>query len=364
MREPHGQKLPFAFIPLLLFSLPCAADELESRVQSLKTKMAAIKTETARKTSGVQFAPGGPQYDGYGLYATADLLLWHLSEGGSDYALSHHGTLGSVATPFKGKSSTAHFNWDFGFRTGAGYTFEHDAWDVWINFTWFQTKASNTAHKPNHGGLFPQKGFPLPIDASSIHCDWNVHYYTLDLELGRRFFLSRFFSVRPQMGIESAWISQRRGFAVTGEIAPAISGENIKDKNSFAGVGPRIGVDSTWYLGRHFSLLGSLSGALLWGRFEAHTKESLLTPAGKEPFINVDGNLHTLVPNAQMKLGLGWDANIRSDNNHLGIALVYEFQYWWRQNQFINEPFATVSFQHESMDLSINGLTLEIRFDF
>jgi hypothetical protein len=66
-----------------------------------------------------------------------------------------------------------------------------------------------------------------------------------------------------------------------------------------------------------------------------------------------------------MALGLSWDANINDDKNHLGIRLSYEFQYWWRQNQFLNEQQATAAnFQHESMDLSINGVTLDVRFDF
>lgn len=348
------RKILFVFA----FYLPaqiCFADDLESRLSLLQTQMADLKTETVHKTSGVQFAPGGPQYDGDGIHVRAAILFWHLNAGGSDIAVSLKGPADRVD-----KIHSAHFDWDFGYQAGIGYTFEHDAWDVLLNFTWFQTTASTTAH----GGLSPQKGVPFTIHAAAIHCNWHVHYNVLDLELGRCFFVSKYLSVRPQFGIETSWIDQRRNLAVHRHGQARIRRAHIHGKNSFWGIGPRAGVNGTWYFGRHFSTLGVISSSLQWGDFDVRTKESIVKNPAKKRQIKVDGNFHTLVPNAEMKLGIGWDANILEGKNHVGVSLFYEFQYWWRQNQFINEPFKTVSFQHESEDLAIQGLTLDFRFDF
>lgn len=321
------------------------ADEQSARIDALETRMSAIKTETVHRTRGVQLGSAHPQYDGYGLFATADLLFWHLAEGGSDFSLSSK------------KSKQSDFDWDFGFQVGAGYNFEHDAWDAILNFTWFQTKASDHAHGHN---MIPQKGFPFTVNATEISALWRVHYYLLDLELGRSFYVSKFFSLRPQLGVEGAWITQRRHY----KIRQPGQGENIYGKNTFWGVGPRAGCEGVYYFGTHFNLFGSLNCALLWGCFTTHTHESVLTGAGKSKLVSVHDTMYRLAPNIQTDMGLGWQSNICDDQFNLRIRLGYSMQYWWRQNQFINEPYPLIAFQHESMDFSLNGLTLDVRFEF
>ena len=124
-------------------------------------------------------------------------------------------------------------------------------------------------------------------------------------------------------------------------------------------------MEGTWFFGRHFSLFGSISGALLWGRFDTNNKEARDLPTGDVSSLVVKDTFHRVVPNAQMALGLSWDANLNDEQNHLGIKLGYEFQYWWRQNQFLNEEQAFFfGLQHESTDMTLNGVTLDVRFDF
>ena len=342
--------LLFILSSCLASSHAWAASDLDTRISSLESRMTAVKNQTAQGTTGAKMASASPLIDGYGFFATADLLYWSLKEGGADYALAPSGKVWST-----------HFDWNFGFRTGAGYHFEHDAWDWLLNFTWLHAHANNHAHR-KEGGLLPQKGLALPFSPTQIHSHWHVHYYVLDLEVGRNYFITKYLAFRPQFGIESAWIPQRRRYALRGDFD---AGQNIYGKNNFWGIGPRAGVGGTWYFGRHFSLLSAVSGALQWGRFDSHLKETQLSSSGKERIVNVSGDLHRLVPNVQMRLGLSWDGDINDSMNHLGIALLYEFQYWWRQNQFLNEQQpVTTTFVHESQDLSLNGATLNIRFDF
>ncbi len=343
------------------------ADILDSRVSALESRMTAIKNDTVKKTTGAKMASASPLIDGYGFFATADLLIWHLKEGGSDYAISSKGPLNQNLLPGRGKAEHSHFDWDFGFRTGVGYNLEHDAWDWYLNFTWFQADASDSVCRPKNGGLLPQKGFSVIESAKKIRSHWNVHYYVLDFELGRRYFVSKFLAFRPQFGIESAWICQRRRYMFRQDLDPStgITGQNIYGKNNFWGIGPRAGVEGTWYFDRHFSLMAAVNGALQWGCFDDHLKETELTSGGKVRFVDVDGDFHTLVPNVQMALGFSWASPINEGKNQLGIRLSYEFQYWWRQNQFLNEQqFNATNFQHESMDLTLNGATLDVRFDF
>jgi hypothetical protein len=349
MDTMHFAHLRFILLSCLAIFSTWASD-LDTRISSLDSRMTAVKAETAQGTTGAKMASASPLIDGYGLFATADLLYWNLKEGGSDYALAP-----------SGKVWNSHFDWNFGFRAGAGYHLEHDAWDWLLNFTWLHARADNHAHRAA-GGLASQKGLPSLFAVTEINSHWHVHYYVLDLEVGRDFFITKYLAFRPQFGIESAWIPQRRHYSLK---AGPDFGQKIYGKNHFWGIGPRAGLGGTWYFGHHFSLLSALSGSLQWGRFESRLKESLLEPGGKVSIVNVNGDLHRLVPNVQARLGLSWDADINDSSNHLGIALLYEFQYWWRQNQFLNEqPPAVTGFQHESGDLSLNGATLNVRFDF
>ncbi len=336
----------------------CNGDQL-SRVSSLESRLAAIKNQTVENTTGVRFASASPSIDGYGFFATADLLCWQLKEGGSDYSLS--------LSPTHAKAAHSHFDWSFGFRTGAGYHMEHDRWDWYVNFTWFQTQASDSTRSLGVDGLSPLKGFGLPNAANSIRAHWNVHYYVLDLELGRSFFVNRFLSFRPQVGIESAWIYQRRRYWIRTDPDPTtgIFGENIYGKNNFFGIGPRAGIQGTFSFNSHFYLMSALNSSLQWGQFDDHLSETLLSTGSNIAQVDLSSGLHRPLPNVQMTLNFGWESNLCQDQFHLSIQLGYEFQYWWRQNQFLNEQqFTEGSFAHESMDLSLNGATLEMRFDF
>jgi hypothetical protein len=312
-------------------------------------------------------ASASPLFDGLGLFMTADLLYWHLYEGGTDYALSRKVTGPQNFPKTSGESSRVHFDWDFGLRVGGGYNFEHDAWDAYFNFTWFQTDASNHAHRDSDETLVTQKGAVNTLTAREIKAHWDVHNYVLDLELGRRFFVSKFLSFRPQFGLESAWIFQHRRFKMKQslDLATGIEGGVVRGKCDFWGIGPRAGIEGTWFFGRHFSIFGSANLSLLWGRFETKQREKVIKPAGIFSSFVADDDFHRIAPNAQTATGLSWDSNIGQDRYHLGIKLSYEFQYWWRQNQFMNEQQMTIyGLQHESLDMTLNGVTLDVRFDF
>lgn len=348
LRHVAARGITAFLLSLLLAASPSyAEDDLSLRVSSLESRMRAIKNETVKKTTGAKLSSASPIIDGYGFFITGDLLFCHL-------------------IPYSEKAKHSYFNWDFGFRTGAGYNMEHDAWDWHLNFTWLHTDASTSSHRPENAGLSPQQGFDIIHHAEKMRSHWHVHYYVLDLEIGRRYFVSKFLCFRPQFGIENAWICQRRRYAIKTDVDPMakVFGENIYGKNNFWGMGPRAGMEGNWYLTNHFSIIGALNMALQWGRFDTTLSQTNLTTAGKVKTVDVDSDFHRLVPNAQMALGLGWGSNINADQNHLQIRLSYEFQYWWRQNQFLSGQYNDVNFQRESMDLSLNGISLDVRFDF
>lgn len=345
----------------------CFADTVNSRLSALESRMSAVKVETAKRTVGAQMASASPLFDGYGLFVTADVLYWHLYEGGTDYALSSKVSGPANFPKTSGKTSRVHFDWDFGFRLGGGYHFEHDAWDAYVNFTWFQTDGSGHAHSEGGSSLALQKGAINGAIGHTIKAHWDVHQYIIDLEVGRRFFVSKFLAFRPQFGLETAWIQQKRRFKMTEplNVSTNSEGEIVRGTCDFWGIGPRAGIEGAWYWSRHFSLFSAFNAALLWGHFATHDKEKNITPTGTVPSVTARDHFHRMAPHTQLAAGLSWDGNISQDRFHLEIRLSYEFQYWWRQNQFLNEEQPLISgLRHESQDMTINGVTLNLLFDF
>ncbi|MES2121995.1 MAG: Lpg1974 family pore-forming outer membrane protein, partial [Chlamydiota bacterium] len=265
--------------------------------------------------------------------------------------------------PVHGRVKNVNFNWDFGFRLGAGYNFEHDEWDANLCFTWYQCAAHSHTKARSGGSIIPEYGILSDLGRKA-KVEWNVGYYVLDAELGRHYFVSKFLSFRPFFGIETAWINQHMQF--NEHILPGgpQSRQIVKNKNDFWGIGPRAGLTSNWHFCESLSLFGKVSGALLWGDFDIHEKEKA---KGTTPLklSNIDGDFHCIVPNAQMILGIQYDVNFNDNCNHIGIMLGYEFQYWWKQNQILNNrATSSPTFERESGDLSLNGVTLDVRFDF
>ncbi|MES2123023.1 MAG: Lpg1974 family pore-forming outer membrane protein, partial [Chlamydiota bacterium] len=69
---------------------------------------------------------------------------------------------------------------------------------------------------------------------------------------------------------------------------------------------------------------------------------------------------------ADLALGLQWDYLFSQDRYHFGVKLGWEFNIFFDQNQLFNFMSSTnpgaINFQND--DLSFQGLTLGLRFDF
>ncbi|MBX3719174.1 MAG: MOMP family protein [Parachlamydiales bacterium] len=333
--------------------------DVQSRISALELEMQMVRTETANGNFGARTASANPQVDSYGWYTTADFLWWNLYEGGTDYVYTDRETPG--ATPFKGKLKHLDFDWNPGFRVGIGYQLdEHDGWDGYLNFTWYQTDASNSKSAHGDHALITADGLVSSLTLNKAHAHWNVAFYNLYLELGRNFFVSKFLSVRPAFGLVTTWFNQNRRIRYVAD-SPYLK-LNIHGHNDFWGIGPRAGFTGEWFLGEHFGLFGSATGALLWGTFDVHEEENS-SAAGKIYDLNFD--THHFSPMLGFQLGIAYDVNFHNNQNHFGVKVAYENQYWWRQNQFPNfSGSPSLYWEHDSEDLSMQGLTVDFRFDF
>lgn len=299
--------------------------------------------------------PAAPMSEN-GWYLFADLLYWHADVDHADWAFKNTNTSDQV---IHGPNHALNFKWSYGFRAGIGMNMDYDQWDTNLYYTWFQTRNSNAVgtHKSQLAAdLF---GLATPFTQGKIH--WTIHYSVIDWELGRWFYVSKHLSLRPHIGIKNGWISQH----VNERFTTQNSGPyHSKTSNEFWGIGPAGGFNTSWNFANvhshRFGFFGDFAGALMYGHFNIHHKETDFKPSG------LTRNL--MVPMLQGIFGLSWDTGFNCDSRHFGIRLGYEFQFWFRQNQMLKNEFTTsgglVNYSRSAGNLGLQGLTIDFRFDF
>lgn len=335
-----------------------AEHDLSSRVTILESQMQEVSVQTASGNIGAKTAAASPLIHGHHCFVTADFLYWNLEEGGTDYVISN--TDNGTGVPFKGKRKNLEFGWDPGFRLGFGKIFDHDRWDTYFNYTWFQTRQSTSAEAHDGGALFALLGI-IQSPLRTAHLKMSFEFNAVDWELGRHYFVSHYLSLRPFVGLKTAWIDQHR-HSHYDVLANSDEEFSTRGKCQFWGIGPWAGFQANWHFCEHLSFFGKAAGSIMWGDFDAHEKQS---DSIDGVWLNYKVDQDRIVPMAQFQLGFSWETNLKDACYHLALNFSYEVQYWWQQNQFPYYPGPTVPKMHPiHEDLSLQGLTFDVRLDF
>lgn len=313
-----------------------------------------------------------------GVYFFVDALYWHADVDNSDYAF--------VDTNFPDTNISGHnkqydFKWNWGFRVGLGFDLDHDQWDTDFYYTWFVNKTKESNFNVGGGDAtvltanFPNQG---TITSGSSHAKLN--YNVLDWELGRWFYVSNSISLRPHAGLKAAWIKLEEH--ETFKSSTNFASYEVENENKSWAIGPSAGINSNWYFGTgntmdmreghrgevrnrpHWSIFGDAAAALMYSHFSNHHKEHS-SPAGFG--FNPNGlNRNRMVPVLSGILGLAYDTCFDCDKMHFGIRIGYELQYWFRQSQrmYITDLGVPPQYQRPAEALALQGMTIDVRFDF
>lgn len=350
----------FKTILVILLSLtyPTLALDLDSKITVLEAQMSEISTRTPFDTVGAKTASASPQIHGEHWFFAGNMLWWHADIGGTDYA-DLFDQLPGIAPSARVDNRHLTFKWDYGFRAQLGKIFTHDNWDLLFSFTWYRSKNSSASSLHEGAALVPLL-MTTPLLANQVKAHWNVHFYTLEMNLGRALFFTPRLSLHPFVGLKSAWITQHIK-SQADAFYPYFSTFRSKARNDFWGLGPSFGCEGKWFLDYGLNLLGSLTAAMMWGDFTVRHKEA----SSSQLFSHENFDLHQIVPMTQTQIGLGYETNFYHNSYHLSVRVLYEMQYWWNQNQMPQlTSFVIQRFQRYSQDLSLQGVTVDVRFDF
>lgn len=342
--------------------------DLQNKVALLQHQVDQIQEKQNEK---VTLSPGRPEVrDGWNIFFTGDFLYWKASENSLQFAYEANPLDPITLYPAEGEIKSPHFNWNYGFRVGAGWNTCHDSWDLFAEWTRIDLSANGHAVFHNSKLIWPTYVDAimsiLPVYSAKEH--WHLDFDMIDLELGRTCNLGKAFTLRPHLGLRTAWIDQRINFTYQGRFElDTTSFNKIKYKNDFWGIGIRGGIDSEWELAWGLSIYGDLAFSLLYGNFSINRENSVSTP-----FIQFKGttheSLHLARAIADLGIGLRWDYMISDDRYHIRLQAGWEEHIFWGQNQLYNF-IDTVALNHGKMmnnngDLTMQGFTLSARLDF
>jgi Legionella pneumophila major outer membrane protein precursor len=344
----------------------------------------------------------------WGAFATLDFLYWYARESDLSYAtidkttsLATLSNQPTVTFPVTYKYLDA--KWKPGVRVGLGWNTDCDGWDLYVNWTYYKGDAKGSAKAAPFNGAIPPNGqsgvMPLwsqqtmfypHLLVNSVGAKWQLTFNAIDIEMGRRYYASKCFTLRPYAGLRGAWT--RTQFSVMSSNAqtvapgvPTLAGlfSTLSATDTFSnrncGVGLLAGFQPVFYFTDEFGFYANADAALLWGKLQNKVRSKIATTfTGGTPGNNFSasakGNFAGIQPMIDLGVGLRWETYWCQKRYGLEVDAGWEhhmlFAYNYRQQPVQVQRGATSNsmesaFSKDVMsDLAMGGLLLRARFSF
>ncbi len=351
----------------------CEESDCEEPEEETDCTIKCVQLTESRVPDWTITSSAGPCVScGSDMFLTAEFIAWTAREDHLGFALKQQTSTDAILSSTS-KGEVIHPNWKLkpGFKVGVGMLFDCDGWDIYANYTWLKTGRTKTTATSTSTKTLVDLGWiqnstdPYITSISEISGNWKHKFNTLDLELGRNFFISTCLHLRPHLGMKGSWQKQtmtvkETGLSATSSTVQAAVGQGEYTLDSW-GIGIRSGLDTAWHFTPCWSIFGEFSATALWEYFDSAASvviQNQATQLFTVP-LHADDRFHSIKPVLEGYIGFRWEDWFCCDEYHWSIELGWEIQWWGDQNQFLNTTIET-----RSGNLGLQGLTLKTRFDF
>jgi len=350
------------------------ANDEEDKLSDLETRVTRLEQKQNKKIINPSTNP--VVKGGFDFWLQGEALFLKAAEDNLNYAVAVQGDtdLFALGTTPHGHVKNVTYDWSWGYRVGGGSNFQHDGWDLFIDWTAFRANGSDHhwTNPPASGNLLTWGDLAASVNVAVFAkgvTRLQVHF--LDMELGREFFVSKWLTLRPFVGGRAAWVERKMKV-----IYQALGIEIPMDKatihlvNRFNGGGLRLGLDSQWIVDWGFSFYGDLALSLLYGTQHLHNR---YFQKGREfsPFdldlARINNNSTTVRPMAELALGIRWDKFFCNSRYRLRLQAGWEQQVLFgfgKDMNFTDLGLISGKFFPNGGDLSLSGVSCQARFDF
>jgi len=364
------KNLPVA-MAALASSVAFAGMDMDSRVSQLESQVKQSSVQNENNTFGARNANGAPMLDGgcgWFLGVGANYTQTRLT--GTEFASTASVLEADYTTAgFTGSVKDIDYGWDWGLHVFGGYMFAHDGFDIRLDYNYLNTSSSAAANGGLGGSVVaisaqPDNVFTWNGVATEAKSNFSMTMNTLDLAVGRDYFVSQYLSLRPNFGLLSAWFDIEQNTSFTGGTSLGTDSYYVNDESNFWGLGPDVGLDANWFIGQGFSFFANGTTALLYGRFNIDHSENYSADVST---IDMNGDIHKIAPRFALALGLAYETYLDNNKQHLGVRLGYTVDYYLNMNQILNSAtnennFAI--FTHNGGNLGMQGVTFDLTWSF
>lgn len=305
-----------------------------------------------------------------GFFITVDFLYWYARENNLVWStkavVQTYDNIKGVASPLRHLYLNSH--WNPGIRCGIGKTIGCDGWDLYLNWLYTHNTMANSAH-------FSWDGNPIPdIDQKALYnpwaygswfaqsfwqngtSSWQLNFDLMDFELGRKYWVSPSFTMRPLGGLRGTWLHTRfrvktdstlptviqfdPALLTTTKFVPVFQENANFIRNTYWGIGLLAGLQSSWEICDKLFIFGSCSGSFVCGRFfgsnivKAHFQGMLISPEnGETPqefsMKNHENEaFHRMQAMLDLALGLHWENYWFCNRLCTSLDISWEYHYW------------------------------------
>lgn len=314
------------------------------------------------------------------IYGNVELLYWSVEEGALDYAVAMKNNSWAPPTDSlfnfaSGKTQKANFDFNPGYRVLLGYYNAPKYWELFAEYTRFNTSGHDKVCKPEVAdlylnGTFPQlsddAGFFLEEAKSSI----NLHYQVFDILFSRVFDPNPHLRMRLIAGLTTAFIDQ--DWTVT-YLDNESNTTKIKNDWSYSAGGLRVGFIGDWWWIWNLYLTGKVSIAGFAGRYSNHAKQS--TDYLPTPDFDIQNNVSDLkykdyryAQHLQFIFGPSWQIVGNRCCPDFELFIGYELNGWFNLQEVMRstngEAHSTKEIKNNTGALALHGLTLRLTIGY
>ncbi|MBS0585007.1 MAG: hypothetical protein JSR76_01745 [Verrucomicrobia bacterium] len=287
----------------------------------------------------------------------AAYTLWTAREDGLGISLSQI-YLASLPASLTGSVFYPEWRLRSGFKVGLDCTLAYDGWDIALGYTWFWNKHNRLISTTS---VISSNFLPFS-DTFTTSGSWNNWFNRIDGQLGRSFYVGNYVTLRPFLGLLSAF--ERQSFTIEYSNLSSFFALTIEEQNrqKWFTIGPYIGAETSFICNHskehEFSFFLDGGAALGWG----HYRTTNVTTGNETSYIsNIHNSYRNIDPMIELAFGIRWQNFWLPcyDSSSFVLQAAFETQTWFGHNQM-----GIVSTQGTSNNYSMQGLTFKAEVNF
>ncbi len=386
--------LPLAFCCIFatLFSEEASSNACSG--SSSKSQVSPFEKECYQYPAAYNAPAAVAFHQSWSYFFDSSFLYWYAREEGLHLAESAILVQGNLALTQEAVSLDQSFEYRPGFKIGIGVIYNNE-WSIHGEYTWLRNHTTINKEAPentssdltglgiwNMNDWFQQTiAFQevnslqgQSLSGTALASSWRLGVDIVDLDASRPYFEGSNLTLFPFIGLRAAWIRQTIEVALT-QAPGSVGGASFllpqpihsHNNSNCWGIGPRIGFNAKCLLPQGWRLEGSGAGSLLATFFTTltHAEDAQSIAVAPGPYKVVQSHQKSLLPNAELGLGFGWEMYNSPRSYHIDFSASYDFTIFWGQNK-IREMLDNfwAGTDAEAGNLFFHGLTLYGRFDF